>query len=151
MKDAFDGTYILKVSADLWMEAANSTGFVCGAIPSFFRLDSDGKPVERIDGSWWGRDIAAEMAPPLDEFFHQSDTLWTRIVRWDSEPSSIRGQPIRQWVTRYKHLALQERRARTGELLIAEQELENTKQSIIEVFRAPRFSSRAPPHYGGTH
>jgi thiol-disulfide isomerase/thioredoxin len=71
MKAAFKGTYIIQLNADAWQGKLTGTGFSAGSIPVFYELGDDGKPTGRkIDGGAWGDNIPANMAPPLDKFFH---------------------------------------------------------------------------------
>lgn len=74
MKAAFKGVYIIQINADEWQDAKLAgTGFVANSIPVFYEVGDDGKPTGRkIDGGAWGDNIPANMAPPLDKFFHGS-------------------------------------------------------------------------------
>lgn len=71
MKAAFKGTYVIQVYADAWGQKLAGTGFKASVIPIFYEVGDDGKPTGRtIDGGAWGDNIPANMAPPLDRFFH---------------------------------------------------------------------------------
>lgn len=75
MIDAFNGTYIIQLDADLWAGKLSETNFDVGAIPVFFELNEKGKPTGRtIDGDAWGENIPANMAPPLKKFFGESSS-----------------------------------------------------------------------------
>ena len=72
MKAAFKGTYIIQIDADS-APSLEGTGFTAGIIPIFYEVGDDGKPTGRtIDGGAWGDNIPANMAPPLDRFFHKT-------------------------------------------------------------------------------
>jgi thiol-disulfide isomerase/thioredoxin len=72
MKAAFKGTYIIQIDADS-APSLDGTGFKAGVIPIFYEVGDDGKPTGRtIDGGAWGDNIPANMAPPLDRFFHKT-------------------------------------------------------------------------------
>ena len=75
MKDAFAGTYIIRLDVDEWKAQLETLGFKNTGIPVFFALDGSGKPTgERIDGGAWGEDIPANMAPPLKAFFSKNNS-----------------------------------------------------------------------------
>ncbi len=70
MRDAFAGTYIIRVDADAWKTELKKAGFDHPAIPVFFAVDSSARPTgAKIDGGAWGEDIPPNMAPPLKRFF----------------------------------------------------------------------------------
>ena len=69
MVDAFRGSYVVKLAAEEWMASAVTDGFAFSAVPVFFRLDEEGRPVGTIDGSAWGEDTPESMAPVLERFF----------------------------------------------------------------------------------
>jgi thiol-disulfide isomerase/thioredoxin len=72
MKAAFKGTYIIQIDADS-APSLEGTGYKAGIIPIFYEVKDDGKPTGRtIDGGAWGDNIPANMAPPLDKFFHKT-------------------------------------------------------------------------------
>lgn len=68
MKDAFTGTYVLRVDID---EAAGKLGpYRAAAIPVFFEVGADGKPTgKKLDGGAWAADTPENMAPALKTFF----------------------------------------------------------------------------------
>ena len=72
MKAAFAGTYVVHLDADAWASSQLAgTGFDPTAIPVFYEIGDDGKPMGRkIDGGAWGDNVPENMAPPLDAFFH---------------------------------------------------------------------------------
>ncbi|APR88180.1 hypothetical protein A7982_13529 [Minicystis rosea] len=71
MKAAFKGAYIIELNADEWSNKLSGTGMSAGVIPIFYQLDDEGKATgKKIDGGAWGDNIPANMAPPLDKFFH---------------------------------------------------------------------------------
>lgn len=73
MKEAFAGTYIIRLNMDTWGTQIGDAGFGATAIPIFFEVDAAGKPTGRkIDGGAWGQDVPANMAPPLKAFFNKS-------------------------------------------------------------------------------
>lgn len=72
MAAAFKGTYIIQIDADS-TPRLDGTGFSAGVIPIFYEVGDDGKPTGRkIDGGAWGDNVPANMAPPLDKFFHKT-------------------------------------------------------------------------------
>jgi hypothetical protein len=69
MLEAFDGVYLIYIDVDMW--GWDVDGFSFEYIPVFFKLDENGQPNgEVIDGNAWGENIPKNMAPPLDQFFH---------------------------------------------------------------------------------
>lgn len=73
MKAAFKGTYVVQLDIDAWGKQLATAGLSSRSIPVFFALDDQGKPTGRtIDGGAWKEDVPANMAPPLDRFFHGS-------------------------------------------------------------------------------
>jgi hypothetical protein len=70
MRDAFSGTYIILLDADVWRPQFEEAGLVHPDIPRFHSLDGDGSPDGRvISGSAWAENIPANMAPALASFF----------------------------------------------------------------------------------
>jgi hypothetical protein len=66
---AFDGVYLIKLDVDEW--SWEPKGFRFDGIPIFFKIDLQGKSTgEVIDGGAWGEDIAENIAPVMDKFFH---------------------------------------------------------------------------------
>ncbi len=73
MKDAFKGTYIIRLDADDWGEHLAGSGFSPSAIPVFYEVNDAGKPTGRtIDGGAWEDNVPKNMAPALGAFFHKS-------------------------------------------------------------------------------
>jgi hypothetical protein len=71
MADAFRGVCLIRLDVDDWRDRLPGTGFAVRAVPLFAELDGQGRPTGRtIDGSAWGADTPANMAPPLKRFFH---------------------------------------------------------------------------------
>jgi thiol-disulfide isomerase/thioredoxin len=72
MLKAYAGTYIIKLDVDEWgWSASGVEDFRFNAIPVYFKLDSEGHQTgEVIDGGAWGEDIAENIAPVMDKFFH---------------------------------------------------------------------------------
>lgn len=71
MEDALSGVYLIQVDYDVISDAdAKKAGFSMRGIPTFFELDSAGRPTGRtIASDVWGDDIPQNMAPPLKAFF----------------------------------------------------------------------------------
>jgi len=70
MRDAFAGTYVIRVDFDAWQAELKAGGFDHPAIPVFFAVDERARPTgPLIDGGAWGEDIPRNMAPPLKGFF----------------------------------------------------------------------------------
>ena len=70
MKQAFAGTYIIRMNHDHWSPKLAGTGLESTSIPVFFDLDDQGKPTGRkIDGGAWGENTPENMAPPLRAYF----------------------------------------------------------------------------------
>ncbi|MBZ0120609.1 MAG: thioredoxin family protein [Sandaracinaceae bacterium] len=71
MRTAFRGTYIVRIDIDELGRELGPLGLSAPAIPKFIELRDDGHGSGRaIDGSAWGEDIPANMAPVLDRYFH---------------------------------------------------------------------------------
>jgi thiol-disulfide isomerase/thioredoxin len=69
MRDAMTGVYLIIVDFDTF--SAEAQAFGVQGIPTWIELDPSGQPTaRRITSSVWGEDIPANMAPPLDAFFH---------------------------------------------------------------------------------
>ena len=73
MLNAYDGTYIIKLDVDEWGWGDSKLhDFDFDGIPVYFKLDADGhRTGDVIDASAWGENIPENMAPPMDEFFHE--------------------------------------------------------------------------------
>lgn len=72
MKDAFKGTYVVKLDIDDFDEKTLSNlGVRVRAVPSFFELGADGTPTGRMMVGDWGPDVPENMAPALTSFFRQ--------------------------------------------------------------------------------
>lgn len=72
MKDAFKGTYIVKVDVDDFdAKALAGLGMRVRGVPSFFELGADGTPTGRALLGDWGADVPENMAPALQRFFSQ--------------------------------------------------------------------------------
>lgn len=70
MKDAFKGTYVVKLDIDEFDEKTLSAmGIRVRAVPSFFELGPDGTPTGRAMIGDWGPDVPENMAPALKRFF----------------------------------------------------------------------------------
>jgi thiol-disulfide isomerase/thioredoxin len=71
--DAYSGTYIIKMDVDEWGWGDSTLhDFEFDAIPIYFKLDAHGEQTgEVIDGNAWGENIPENIAPPMDEFFHE--------------------------------------------------------------------------------
>jgi thiol-disulfide isomerase/thioredoxin len=71
MQQALKGTYIIRLDVHAWGDRLEKSGYSPNAIPVFYEVNAEGKPTGRkIDGGAWGDNIPANMAPPLDHFFH---------------------------------------------------------------------------------
>ncbi|MCC6525026.1 MAG: hypothetical protein IT373_20395, partial [Polyangiaceae bacterium] len=64
--------YIVQLEVDAWGAKLDAAKLPADAIPVFYELSADdGRPTGRkIDGGAWGDNVPANMAPPLDRFFH---------------------------------------------------------------------------------
>ncbi len=106
MKEAFDGSCIIKLNSDDWGQKAINEGVVphFNVVPAIFRLDQNGEALDEINGGAWGENVPTQMAPPLRVFVqkerqekendHASDGTNPRFVR--GVPKSIRGAcPLR--------------------------------------------------------
>jgi thiol-disulfide isomerase/thioredoxin len=70
MKDAFKGTYVVKLDIDEFDEKKlTAMGVRVRAVPSFFELGADGSPTGRAMIGDWGPDVPENMAPALKRFF----------------------------------------------------------------------------------
>ncbi len=75
MKDAFAGTYIVRLDVDEWKAQLEQQGFKHAGIPVFFAVNDEGHPTgANIDGGAWGADIPQNMAPPLKAFFGKNNS-----------------------------------------------------------------------------
>jgi hypothetical protein len=88
MKEAFQGTYIVRLDVDAWRRELGEGGFTGNAIPAFFELNDEGRPTGRkIDGGAWGANTPANTAPPLRKFFQDAkDAPGTRARGPDVRP-----------------------------------------------------------------
>jgi thiol-disulfide isomerase/thioredoxin len=70
MKDAFKGTYVVKLDIDEFDEKTLSAmGVRVRAVPSFYELGPSGTPTGRMLIGDWGPDVPENMAPALKSFF----------------------------------------------------------------------------------
>jgi hypothetical protein len=73
MKDAFKGTYVVKLDIDEFdAKALGGLGVRVRAVPSFYELGADGTPTGRMLVGDWGPDVPENMAPALKGFFGAS-------------------------------------------------------------------------------
>ncbi|MCB9737322.1 MAG: thioredoxin family protein [Deltaproteobacteria bacterium] len=72
MAKAFDGTYIVRFSVEeAWGSELSDAGYDGSAIPVFYEVGPDlASTGYTIGGDAWGDNIPANMAPPLDRYFH---------------------------------------------------------------------------------
>lgn len=70
MKDAFKGTYVVKLDIDQFdAKALTAMGMRVRAVPSFYELGPEGTPTGRMLIGDWGPDVPENMAPALKGFF----------------------------------------------------------------------------------
>ena len=69
MVDAFDGTHIVLLSFDEWQARLKGTGFSLLGLPTFFRLDRRGRPLDSLAGNAWSANTPENMSGPLKRFF----------------------------------------------------------------------------------
>lgn len=69
MKDAFKGTYVVKLDVDAFGGRLAGVGLRVRAVPSFYELGADGMPTGRNLIGDWGPDTPENMAPALKRFF----------------------------------------------------------------------------------
>jgi thiol-disulfide isomerase/thioredoxin len=73
MKDAFAGTYIVRIDMDAWKSQLDGAGLKTEFVPIFFALNPAGRPTGKIiHGGAWAEDIPRNMAPPLRKFFREN-------------------------------------------------------------------------------
>jgi hypothetical protein len=73
MKDAFRGTYVVKLDIDEFDEKVlGNLGMRVRAVPSFYELGADGTPTGRMLVGTWKRDVPEDMAPMLKGFFRSA-------------------------------------------------------------------------------
>jgi len=72
--NAYSKTYIIRLDVDEWgWSDSKLHDFQFDGIPVFFKLDSEGNQTGKdIDGGAWGEDIPENIAPVMDEFFHEN-------------------------------------------------------------------------------
>ncbi len=70
LRRAFNGTYIVRVDADIWEDELPEINIDLKAVPVFYALSEEGKATSyTINGGAWGEDIPKNMAPPLFDYF----------------------------------------------------------------------------------
>ena len=75
MRDAFTGTYIIRLDVHDWgapgtESLLEGSGIALNQCPVFFAIDADGAASGRkIGGGAWEANIPCNMAPPLKAFF----------------------------------------------------------------------------------
>lgn len=71
MTDAMRGAYVIEIDLDDWkLEDMKALGFRTGVVPIFHAVNSEGRATgPAVDGSSWGANVPASMAPPLKKFF----------------------------------------------------------------------------------
>jgi thiol-disulfide isomerase/thioredoxin len=74
MLNAYRGTYIIKVDVDEWgWKDGVVQNFNFEFIPIYFKIDANGEQTgQEIDGGAWNEDIPENIAPVMDEFFHNN-------------------------------------------------------------------------------
>ena len=75
MKDAFNGTYVIRLDVDDWAGSLSTFDLEPTVIPVVFEVDAHGKSTGRsINGNDWGATTAENVAPQLKAFFAKSAT-----------------------------------------------------------------------------
>jgi thiol-disulfide isomerase/thioredoxin len=70
MKDAFNGTYVIRLDVDDWSSSLSTFDLEPTVIPVVFEIDAHGKSTGRsINGNDWGATIPENVAPLLKAFF----------------------------------------------------------------------------------
>lgn len=70
MKDAFNGTYVIRLDVDDWSSSLSTFDLVPTVIPVVFEIDAHGKSTGRsINGNDWGATTPENVAPQLKAFF----------------------------------------------------------------------------------
>jgi thiol-disulfide isomerase/thioredoxin len=70
MKEAFAGTYVIRLDLDAWKPQLGQAGLATNVVPVFFALNPAARATgKNINGGAWGEDIPKNMAPPLKKFF----------------------------------------------------------------------------------
>lgn len=72
MRDAFTGTYIIRLDVDQWKKKLTPVGLVTNEIPAFFPIDDQGKAIGPVKIGDWGEDTPENMAPALKKFFSEN-------------------------------------------------------------------------------
>jgi thiol:disulfide interchange protein len=70
MKDAFNGTYLIRLDVDDWASSFAAFDLEPTVIPVVFEVDAQGKSTGRsINGNDWGATTAENVAPQFKAFF----------------------------------------------------------------------------------
>jgi thiol-disulfide isomerase/thioredoxin len=71
MRQALDGTYLVKLNVDDWSrEERHAIGLYVHEVPAFARIDSRGRVSGAVlTGEAWKKSVPEEMAPALARFF----------------------------------------------------------------------------------
>jgi thiol:disulfide interchange protein len=70
MKEAFDGTYLIRLDVDDWSGSLSTFELEPTVIPVVFEVDAQGKSTGRsINGNDWGATTAENVAPQFKVFF----------------------------------------------------------------------------------
>ena len=70
MKDAFNGTYVIRLDVDDWSSSLSTFDLEPTVIPAVFEIDAHGKSTGRsINGNDWGATTPENVAPQLKAFF----------------------------------------------------------------------------------
>jgi hypothetical protein len=70
MKDAFNGTYVIRLDVDDWSSSLSTFDLEPTVIPVVFEIDAHGKSTGRsINGNDWGATTPENVAPQFKAFF----------------------------------------------------------------------------------
>jgi len=73
MKDAFNGTYLIRLDVDDWAGSLSAFDLEPVVIPVVFEVDAQGKSTGRsINGNDWGATTPENVAPQFKAFFAKS-------------------------------------------------------------------------------
>jgi hypothetical protein len=78
VKQAFAGTYVIRIDVDRWQGRLDGTGLDChsGPMPAFVALGPQGRPFgEWADPDDWRTDVPQSAAATLAVFFHDEPLI----------------------------------------------------------------------------
>lgn len=82
MKDAFEGTYVVRVELDAWKAQLDAlVGSEGPGVPVLYAIEPDGRLGRSVSGRAWGEDTVDNMAPALKAYLRGEEPTSGALTR----------------------------------------------------------------------